>query len=1111
MKLKRFLESYKPFKNVNKSTILYGTGNSECLFFNMYKFRGRSLIITSSDTKSNGISKSLDKHGIKNVVLDKKEYSFSKVYNQSLDILIQRSATLNKLLDEEVVLILSSKSLIQKNVLLDKYYSSFIHLKVGAKYDLNHILENLIDLGYSREYFVQKWGDISSRGSILDVFSPGSKYAYRLDFFGDELDEIRVFDVNTQKQVEKIKDVAIPPLTEFDIYDREYFNTLYEYDSNIISEDKYVNIDRFLNKDSENILDYYDWNIYIFDEKAVINSMQMYYEDYMHRLTNAIEKGKALEEEKNNIYEPNFIINKMAHHTILSINDFKFNSLINYEKELNLKIRNAHSYKNNMEALSRDISLFINNGYEVYIVVDTKLAEIKELLAKHEIVYSLKKNSNVTLIEGFIQNGFIDDENKIVLITENDIFQVSNVKKRRKLSYENTKKLTNHYDLKKGDLVVHVNHGIARYLGTDKKLFDGVVRDYMVLEYHGNDKLFIPIDNVGLVQKYIGASVGVKLSSLNSRVWANKKKKAQKSIELISDELIELYSQRTNASGFAFSEDTSWQVEFESNFEHEETNDQLKSISEIKADMQKHIPMDRLLLGDVGYGKTEVALRAVFKAVMDSKQVVFLVPTTILAEQHYSNFIKRFEGYPIRIAKLSRLTPKKDEVDILNGLNSGRIDIVVGTHKVLNKKVKFKDLGLLVVDEEQRFGVKHKEKIKILKNNLDTLTLSATPIPRTLNMSLSGIRDISLINEPPNDRFPVETYLMEYDIDRIKYAIERELDRGGQVYYIYNKIEDIDKITHKLQELIPDAKMTYSHGRMSAKHIENTMLDFVENKIDVLISTTIIENGIDIKNANTIIIHDSQNLGLSQLYQLRGRVGRWNRTSFCYLFYPQNKILNENAKKRLDTIKEFSEFGAGFKIAIRDLEIRGGGSILGTTQSGHFESVGYELYMDMLKEAIDKKKNIDKPIDREVVVDINISAYIPDEYIDNEDGKIDYYKKVLDIKSRNDYYELESEILDIFGDIPDELYNLLDISLIRAFLKKLPFTKIKNVEDGYKLDFDMKQNLDSMLAINIKELVGERLKFHFGKSSYMIIEVNNISELIDKLEILSDKLDFMLL
>ncbi len=1110
MKLNKFLQDYKPFEKDNRKTILYGTSNSECLFFSISKSNKRNLIITSSDTKANEVSKSLDMYGIKNVVLDKKEYSFSKVYNQSLDILMQRSVALSSLAEEDIVLITSSKSLIQKNISLTKYYDSVIHFKIGKQYDRNNVIQDLIDIGYTREYFVQKWGDMSSRGNIVDVFPVGSEYAYRLDFFGDELDEIRIFDVNTQKHMKKVNSISISPISEFEIYNKEYIKTVAAIDETLLSEDKYVNIDRFLPFHRCSILDYYDWDITIFDEKSVVSSMQLYYEDYMHRLTSAIEKEKALHFEENNIYEPSYIINRLNKCNVLSINSFRFNSLMTYENEIDLKIRDSHSYRSSVTELTRDINLFTKNGYRIYISVSNKANEIEHILTEHNIIYSYKENDGVTLLEGFIKNGFIDDNHKIMVISEDDIFKTSH-KKRKKLSYENSKKITSHYDLREGDLVVHVNHGIAKYRGTKKKLFDGVKRDYLVLEYYGNDKLYIPVDNVDLVQKYIGASTNVKLSSLNSKAWANKKNRAKKSIDLISDELIELYSKRANSSGFAFSKDSSWQREFENNFEHEETEDQLRSIEEIKSDMHKHIPMDRLLLGDVGYGKTEVALRAVFKAVMDSKQVVFLVPTTVLVEQHYSNFIKRFKDYPVTIAKLSRLTSKADEKSLLNGLNSGRIDIVVGTHKLLNKKVKFKDLGLLIVDEEQRFGVKHKEQIRMLKNNLDTLTLSATPIPRTLNMSLSGIRDISLINEPPSDRFPVETYLMEYDVDRIKYAIERELDRGGQVYYIYNKIEDIDAITEKLRKLIPDAKMTYSHGRMSAKHIENTMLDFIEKKIDVLVSTTIIENGIDIKNANTIIIHDAQNLGLSQLYQLRGRVGRWNRTSFCYLFYPANKILSENAKKRLETIREFSEFGAGFKIAIRDLEIRGGGSILGTTQSGHFEAIGYELYMDMLKEAIDEKKMISKSEERTVVVDIDVSAYIPNDYIDNEDSKLDYYKKILDIDSREDYYDLESDLLDIFGDIPDELYNLLDISLIRALLKKLPFKKIKRELDGFKLDFDERQNLNHQLAIDIKDLLGDSIVFHFGKSSYMLMDTDSISKVIEQLEVLVKKLAFVVL
>ncbi len=1094
MKFKYFLEQYKPILS-EKSKILYGTGNAQCLFFATHKKNEKNLIVTSSDYEANKISKELEDFGIDSVVLEKKEYSFSKVYTQSKDLLIQRSVTLKNILDYKKVLIVSAPSLVQKQMSIDEYNKRKIVFHIGEEYSREEILKLLFSYGYKREYFVEKWGDFSVRGNIIDIFVSDSQYAYRIDFFGDEIEEIKYFDVNTQKSVEKVNSFSILPLTEYDPLASD-FN---DVSNDVLSEDKYVNEERFSGSHNSCILDYCDWNIVLIDEKNIISTMQLFYEDYMSRLSSSIEKGTALSIEEKNIFTPTYIINKLEKKQILSLNNFRFSSIFNYNHEEDFKIRPMHNYRMCQNELCNDIRLFLKNGYDIYISANKRIKEIIEILVNNNIVYSMKKNKSVTFIEDFVKDGLIDDSKKNVLITENDIFG-RHSKKKKRLNFENSKKISSFYELNKDDLVVHINHGVAKYKGTKQKLFDGIVRDYIMLEYNGDDMLYIPVENIDLIQKYIGSTSNVRLSSLNSKTWQLKKQKAKKSIELISDELIELYSARQNSKGFAFSKDNSWQKEFEMSFEYELTDDQSKSVKEIKEDMQSHVPMERLLLGDVGFGKTEVAVRAIFKAVMDSKQVVFLVPTTVLAEQHYNNFIKRFESYPVKIAKLSRLTSKTDANNIIDGLNSGRIDIVVCTHIIFSPKIKFRDLGLLVVDEEQRFGVKDKEKIKKMKNNLDTLTLSATPIPRTLNISLSGIRDMSVINEPPNNRLPVETYLMEFDYEIIKFAIQREIDRGGQVFYIYNKIEDIDVVANTLSNLVPNINITYAHGRMGAKELENRMLNFVERRVDVIVCTTIIENGIDIKNANTIIIHDAQNLGLSQLYQLRGRVGRWHRTSFCYLFYPRNKVLKENAKKRLETIREFTEFGSGFKIALRDLEIRGGGSILGTTQSGHFEQIGYELYMKMLKECVDKKKNIEVQKEREVVVDIDVSAYIPSEYILNEDVKLDYYKKILDIKNLDDYFDMEDQFVEVFGVMPKEVVNLLKISLIRNYLKELPFKKIKKCEDYFKLDFDIYKELGYNVSDTIIDIFGKDIRFNFGKKPNVIIYTTDIEKIIDGLE-----------
>lgn len=691
------------------------------------------------------------------------------------------------------------------------------------------------------------------------------------------------------------------------------------------------------------------------------------------------------------------------------------------------------------------------------------------------------KSSQVFITPASINGGFEYTQLKLIVISDKEIFGVGK-KKAKKLKKKDPDKIINLADLKVNDYVVHENHGIGIYEGIEQLNIQGVKKDYLTIRYKGEDKLYVPIDQLNLIQKYIGADgARPKINKLSSTEWVRTKERAKKAVENMAQDLLELYAKRESYKGFAFSKDGEWQRQFEDMFPYEETEGQLRSIQEIKRDMERTKPMDRLLCGDVGYGKTEVALRAAFKAVMDSKQVAFLVPTTILAQQHYNTIKERFANFPVRIDMLSRFRSKAEQKLIIENIKNGVIDIIIGTHRLLSKDVVFKDLGLLIIDEEQRFGVKHKETLKKIKETVDVLTLSATPIPRTLHMSLSGIRDMSVIEDPPEERYPVQTYVVEYNEQMIRDAILKELARGGQVYFVYNRVENIEKMAASLQKLVPEARFGIGHGQMSEKELEKVMISFLEKEIDVLVCTTIIETGLDIANVNTIIIFDADKMGLSQLYQLRGRVGRSNRIAYSYFVYEKNKVLSEVAEKRLRAIKEFTEFGSGFKIAMRDLEIRGAGNLLGTEQHGHIEAIGYDLYVKYLQEAIKKLKGekVEEQID--TTIDIKVDGYISDKYIEDEEQKIEVYKKIASITSLDEYGELVDELIDRFGDIPDEVHNLMDISYIRYLGSKNNIKDIHQIDKEIVLEFKSIENISLELLKELSDQYGRRLTFDLSK------------------------------
>lgn len=1017
MKLEDIIKKY----NIDVKALNEVKGSFDSLF--LASIKELRLILVSNIKRAELIKEDLNK-------LSKKAHIINERSILKEDF--NRIKAIEKLYNSNDIIIVTAYALKDKYSTAKKWNKKRIKLRKGDEITHQKLLDILVELGYKRKYNVDYYAEFSKRGDIIDVFSPLSENPIRIDFFSDQIESIRYFDINTKRSIEEVESFTITRAKELEEKDKSIFE-LIDKKTAVIDEHIFEILKENEDEDSIKIL-------------KQIKPISIKYDS--------------------------------------TKNSFGY-------KEESLNMLPTKKYSSNLNLLVEDILRYTAEKKKVYILTELKKDVIKNLVYENEL-------KNVTIIDKTLKSGFISD---IVVITENDIF--SRTKSRTSSSFnENRKPIHSFYELKKGDFVVHKYHGIGLYEGIVEKEVEKNISDYLIIKYKNDDRLFIPIDKLNLIQKYIGKELkDSSLNRLGSLTWSNKIKNAKKSIEELSQKLIDLYAKRLNTKAIAFEKDNHWQLSFEEEFEFKETKDQLRAIEEIKLDMQKPYPMDRLLCGDVGFGKTEVAIRAIFKAVLNYKQVLVLVPTTILCEQHYRNFIKRFSSFPVKIEKLSRLITKKKKESVIKDLKTNKVDIVIATHMGLAKDIEFYDLGLLVIDEEQRFGVAHKEKIKMIKEGIDSLSLSATPIPRTLNMSLGGIRDMSVINEPPKNRHPISTYLLEYDESKIVYAINKEINRGGQIYYVFNNIKGITQKVESLRELFNDVNIDFCHGRMKKTEIENKMLDFVNKEIDILVSTTIIETGMDIKNVNTIIVENAQNFGLAQLYQLRGRVGRWDREAYCYLIYPKNKILSETSKKRLDTIKEFTDFGSGFSIALRDLEIRGGGNILGENQSGHFETIGFELYMDMLNEHIDIIKGEEKEEEREILIDLMLDAIIPNSYISDEGDKINYYRIISNIRNLKEYEDIKNEFKDIYGIIPKELNNLLDISYLRALLLKLPFKNIREFKDFYRLDFDIDLDIKQEIIKKLAKEFDKKIEFTFKNISHVkIYEIKNIKELIAHFE-----------
>ena len=940
----------------------------------------------------------------------------------------QRMKVIKALLEEkELTVVTSIDGCMDFLESLEKIKEQLIHYESDSTVDTEQLKNQLVALGYERAGQVEMPGQFSVRGGIVDIYCLTEENPWRIELWGDEIDSIRSFDPESQRSLENLEEITIYPAVEH------------------IGE-----------TDMVSFLDYFP------EERTII------FLDEPNRLT---EKGKAVEEEYRQ---------SRMHREEKGSRNLPENWLCSFEqlqKELNnrncisvcalepkqtgwkvwekfyLEVKSVNAYNNSFELLVKDLHQYKKQGYRIALLSGSRIRA--ERLAKDLQEEGLAAfygqdydreicPGEIMVVYGHAKKGFEYPLIKFAVMTESDIFGQEQKKKKKKKNYSGNR-IQDFAELSIGDFVVHEKHGLGIYRGIEKVEVDRIVKDYIKIEYRGGSNLYIPATQLDCLQKYSGADAAKtpKLNKLGTQEWNKTKSKVRGAVKNIAKELVELYAVRQEKEGYVCGPDTVWQREFEEMFPYEETEDQLSAIEDAKRDMESTKIMDRLICGDVGYGKTEVALRAAFKEVQESRQVAYLAPTTILAQQIYNTFVQRMKEFPVRVELLCRFRTPAQQKKAIEDLKKGQVDVIIGTHRILSKDVQFKNLGLLIVDEEQRFGVTHKEKIKQLKKDVDVLTLTATPIPRTLHMSLIGIRDMSVLEEPPMDRMPIQTYVMEYDEETVREAINRELRRGGQVYYVYNRVTDIADVALRIAKLVPDARVDFAHGQMSERELENVMYSFVNGDIDVLVSTTIIETGLDISNVNTMIIHDSDRYGLSQLYQLRGRIGRSNRTAYAFLMYRQNMMLKETAEKRLAAIREYTDLGSGFKIAMRDLELRGAGNLLGAQQHGHMNAVGYDLYCKMLSEAVKEAKGIRTMEDFETSVDLNVDAYIPDSYISNEFQKLDIYKRIAGIETQQDYDDMLEELLDRFGEPGKAVLNLLAVAKLKAIAHQGYVTEIK--------------------------------------------------------------------
>ncbi len=1111
--------------------------------------KSSALVVCYSDMEARKLCSDIELYRPDALYFPSKDYVFYNIETSARQNEQRRISVIEKLMrGGEHIVVTSLDALLEYTAPKRETEDMYIRLSVGGRADVGEISKRLVVMGYTREDSVEASGQFAVRGGILDIFTPGGDNPYRIEFFDDEIDSVREFDAYTQRSTNAAESVTVPPAREAIMDDEKTaaliaelekrvraakrkksdeteFINITESDIERLRETRYFpSIDKYVSLiygRIPSVLDYFSESdlLFIADPKRIEERGRSFAWEKNEQIAELKEKGILgaykdayyLDyEDAARIFEKRRLISLdvLSHST----SRFKYKRLVSFTTKTTV------SFHGKIEYLYEDLKRWQESGYTVVILCSSRgrgenlAGVLGERGIRARCVFDGNadfESGETVIVRGDLSKGFEYPEIKFVLVSDREIFETK--KNRRRRSEDNANRIKSYTDISAGDYVVHQTHGIGQYEGTQKMTVNGVTKDYLKIRYRGSDSLYIPIDQLNLLYKYVGGTdKQLKLNRLGGNEWNRTKQRVKQSTDELAGKLVRLYAKRERAQGFAFSPDTPWQREFEDTFNYQETEDQLRSIEEVKADMEKPRPMDRLLCGDVGFGKTEVALRAAFKAVSDSKQVAYLCPTTILAMQHYETFLNRMGNFPIKVEMLSRFRTPSEQKRILKMLKTGEIDIIIGTHRILSADLSFKDLGLLIVDEEQRFGVAHKERLKEIRENVDVLTMTATPIPRTLHMAMTGVRDMSVLAVPPENRYPVQTYVLEDNPAVIEDAIRNELSRGGQVFYLYNRVQGIYRKASWISSLFPDAAVAVGHGKMKEDELEDIMYDMVNGRTDILVCTTIIETGLDIPNANTIIIENADQMGLAQLYQLRGRVGRSNRAAYAYLTYHRDKILSEVASKRLRAVREFTEFGSGFKIAMRDLEIRGAGNILGAEQHGHMDAVGYDMYCKLLKESVDEAQGVKQREDRGVSIDLNIDAYLPETYISNHNSRIEIYKKIAAVETEDDKFEIQDELIDRFGDIPAPAANIIAVAALKAPAREVGIYEISQTQkelllkfDADYVDADLIMGLDKKYTGRIKLLSDESpvISFALRENGQNMIEiVNNLLSSIKELQ-----------
>lgn len=1132
--------------DTQKSHMIYGAG-VEC--------RTR-LVITHNEIRAKELVEDMKLYDRNVMYYPAKDFIFYSADVHGQAIVKERLKVIKRLMEKEPVTVVTTIDGGMDYCLpFEMYREHSITVREGELLDLDTFRSELIYIGYENSGQVQREGEFSVRGGIIDVFPLTEECPFRIELWGDEVDNIRRIDVESQRSVENVSEISIYPATEIFLEEGrilagmkamdgelkkcvkqfreegkaeeaarlqqnvENFRETYQVYHGMVNLESYVS---YFTKDVQSFFDYFageDVCVFMDEPNRCMEKGEAVEYEFRESMVSRLEKGYILPGQMEVLFSLPVVLKKLSALPLLLMTTLDMAVRdIPVQRKFNFQVQSAPSYNNNFSLLAKDIVRLKRSGYRILVLSGstTRGERLCRDLQDYEITAFYGRDMNhellpgeVMIAKGNLRKGFEYPNLRFVVLTEGDIFGGVKKQRRKKTKKYEGAAIHSFNDLKIGDYVVHENHGLGIYEGIEKIEVDHITKDYLKVSYAGGSNLYIPATSLELLQKYAGSDAEKvpKLNRLNSPEWKKTKSRVKGAVKEIAEELVDLYAKRQARQGHAFEKDTVWQKEFEELFPYEETEDQLHAIEATKNDMESSRIMDRLICGDVGYGKTEIAIRAAFKAVMDGKQVALLVPTTILAGQHYNTFVQRMRDFSVEVGMLSRLRTAKENRETIEKLRKGSVDIVIGTHRLLGKDVVYKNLGLLIVDEEQRFGVTHKEKLKQLKNDIDVLTLTATPIPRTLHMSLVGIRDMSVLEEAPVDRMPIQTFVMERNDEIIREAILREIGRGGQVYYVYNRVANMDIIAGEVAKLVPEAVVSYAHGQMNERQLENTMFSFVNGDVDVLVSTTIVETGLDIPNVNTIIIDEADKLGLSQLYQLRGRVGRSNRTAFAFLMYKRDKMLKEIAEKRLAAIKEFTELGSGFKISMRDLEIRGAGNLLGARQHGHMEAVGYDLYCKMLNEAVKRLKGEKVESDEfETSIDLKVDGFIPPDYIANEFQKLDVYKRIADIETVAEKDDMLDELIDRFGEPPKSVCNLLDIALLKVKAHNSFVTAVAEKPNGIRIVMYPKAEVAPEKIPSVLECFGKRLRFVPDAVPYFVYVPEEEDELLSQLNYVVDKI-----